>query len=48
MTRTNWKGDLAEYTGKHEVVHGEECYELVLLDGHRKGDKVWTYRAPTA
>ena len=43
---TYWKGDLAKYTGNSQELHGETCYELELLEGHRKGDNVWTYRAP--
>lgn len=37
-----WKGDLAEYTGKSEVIHGGIFHEYLLLEGHRKGDKVWS------
>lgn len=39
-----WKGDLAEYTGKSEVIYGGLFYEYLLLEGHRKGDKIWSPR----
>lgn len=42
--RAYWKGDLAEYTGR---VLGGEWYELVLLEGHRKGDKIVTLYSPS-
>lgn len=41
-----FKGDKMEYTGKTEVLDGDKCYEAILVEGHRKGDKIWTYRAP--
>ncbi len=41
-----WKGDLAAYTGKRETIHGAPMFELILLEGHRKGDLIWTSRAP--
>ena len=37
-----WKGDLAEYTGKSEVLYGGLFHEYLLLEGHRKGDKIWS------
>jgi hypothetical protein len=40
-----WKGDLAEYTGNSEVLHGELFHEYLLLEGHRKGEKIWSPRA---
>jgi len=43
---TYWKGDLAEYTRETMKEHGALWYGLKLLEGHRKGDVVWTYRAP--
>ncbi len=35
---TYFKGDLAEYTGKKETLHGAEWEEVRLLDGHLKGE----------
>lgn len=40
------KGDKAQYTGHSEMIYGELCYEVILLEGHLKGQKKWTYRAP--
>jgi hypothetical protein len=40
-----WKGDLAEYTGKSEILHGGLFHEYLLLEGHRKGEKIWSPRA---
>ena len=34
-----FKGDLAEYTGKVEHLHGGKFYEVVLLEGHLEGKK---------
>jgi uncharacterized protein (DUF427 family) len=42
-----FKGDKMTYTGKSELVHGETCYEAIIIEGHRKGETIWTYRAPT-
>ena len=41
-----FKGDRIEYTGKTESLHGATCYEAISVDGRRKGETVWTYRAP--
>lgn len=41
-----WKGDLAEYTRKSETIHGGIFYEILLLEGHLKGQYKWTCRAP--
>jgi len=43
-----FKGDKASYTGTTQYLHGATCYELLLTEGHRKGDAVWTYVAPKA
>src|SRR5262249_18713624 len=43
---TYWKGDRAEYTGKSDEIAGGTFYELELMEGHRKGEKVWTSHAP--
>lgn len=48
LPTTHFKGDLAAYTGCTEHLYGQTGYELILLEGHRKGDNVWTYRAPKA
>lgn len=44
--KTIWHGDEAEYTGKSQFLHGARCYELLLLEGHRKDELVWTYQPP--
>ena len=41
-----WKGDKAEYTGESEIIAGETMYAAVLLEGHRKGETIWTIRSP--
>lgn len=41
-TTTYWKGDKARYTGQTLERYGAEFYELELLEGHRRGEKVWT------
>ena len=43
---TYFKGDKARYTGKSEVLHGGLFYEVVVLEGHRKGEKKWVHNAP--
>lgn len=35
-------GDLAEYTGVSKVMHGALFFEYRLVEGHRKGECVWT------
>ena len=45
---TYFKGDKARYTGKSEVLHGGRFYEVVLVEGHRKGEKKWVHNAPGA
>lgn len=42
-----WKGDLAEYTGKTEMIHGGLFYEIKLIEGHLKDELKWTQRAPS-
>jgi hypothetical protein len=37
MNTTYFKGDLAEYTGKKEYLHGAYFYEIKILEGHMKG-----------
>ena len=41
-----FKGDKMTYTGKSETLHGKTCYEAVIVEGRRKGETIWTYRAP--
>jgi hypothetical protein len=36
--QTYFKGDLAEYTGKVEQMHGGTFYEVRLLEGHLEGE----------
>lgn len=40
------KGDLAEYTGKSEMVHGMVCHEYRWIEGRNIGKTAWTYRNP--
>ncbi len=46
MKTCYFKGDLAKYTGRSVVLHGGLFYEIELIEGHRKGDRVVTQRAP--
>jgi hypothetical protein len=39
-------GDKAIYTGKSEVLYGDVCHEVEIVEGHRKGEKASTYRLP--
>lgn len=41
-----YKGDLAKYTGKSEILYGGKFFEIVLLEGYLKGIKRWTARCP--
>ena len=41
-----WKGDLVEYTGKTEELHGGFFYEVKILEGHRKGELVYVVDPP--
>ena len=43
---TYFRGDKAQYTGKSEMFHGERIYELTMIEGHRKGDLLWTGYSP--
>ena len=45
---TYLRGDKVAYTGKSEMLYGAQCYEVTILDGHRKGQTGWTYRCPQA
>jgi len=38
MKTTYFKGDLAEYTGKSEMLYGKMFYEVRLLEGHLTGE----------
>ncbi len=44
---THFRGDAVTYTGKSEHLYGALCYETVLVEGHRKGQTVWTHSAPS-
>jgi hypothetical protein len=46
MKTCYFKGDLAKYTGRSVVLHGGLFYEIELIEGHRKGERVVTQRAP--
>ncbi len=37
-TYTYFKGDQAEYTGYSQVLLGTRFYEILLLEGHLKGE----------
>jgi hypothetical protein len=40
-------GELVEYTGKSEPLHGKMAYEIVVVaDSHRVGTRLVTYNAP--
>ena len=39
-------GDLAEYTGKVTVIHGGTFYEVIMLEGHMKGESKVTTTPP--
>ena len=39
-------GDKARYTGKTEIIHGGLFYEIEYMEGHRKGQFIWTARKP--
>jgi len=40
------RGDFARYTGEVQQIAGGTFYEVVLLEGHRKGATALTQRAP--
>ena len=42
---TFFKGDEAEYTGRVFQIHGGTFYEVIMLEGHLKGE---TKVVPTA
>ncbi len=44
--KTTWKGDAAVYTGKTQLLHGGLFYELLMLEGHLKGQIKLTLQAP--
>jgi hypothetical protein len=47
MTNTMYlNGDLAEYNGKSQLLHGAMCYEVVMIEGHLAGQIRHTYNAP--
>jgi hypothetical protein len=46
MTTVYLKGDLAEYTGEVLPLHGGIFYEVVMLEGHLKGEFRVTTVAP--
>ena len=39
-------GDLAEYTGHMQSIHGRIAHEFEYLEGHRKGELGWTFVNP--
>src|SRR3990167_7975553 len=43
---THFKGDEAEYTGAIQTVAGGTFYEIVLLEGHMKGQTKLVTNAP--
>jgi hypothetical protein len=43
---TYFKGDLAQYTGKKEVIYGGVFYEILIFEGHLKGELKLTSKAP--
>lgn len=43
---TYFYGDRARYTGNSQRKHGGLFYEILILEGHLKGELRWTSRAP--
>ena len=43
---TYFHGDEAEYTGKTEFYAGATFYEIVMTEGHRKGETLVTAKPP--
>lgn len=41
-------GDAAEYTGKTDIIYGALFYEIRMVEGHRKGDLLWTTTPPVS
>lgn len=41
-----WKGDLAKYTGQTQQLYGQTWHEAELLEGHRKGELIFTCNPP--
>ena len=41
-----WKGDLAEYTGKSQIICGAVFFEILMLEGNLEGQLKVTTRAP--
>lgn len=39
-------GDLAKYTGTVQKIYGGLFYEVIFLEGTRKGKKEWTQKSP--
>ena len=39
-------GNLAEYTGVLQSLHGRIAYEFIWIEGHREGELGWSYRNP--
>lgn len=46
MNGIYFKGDAAIETGQSEFKHGDYFYEYELIEGHKKGEKVWQNRIP--
>jgi hypothetical protein len=40
------QGDLAEYTGKSQVIYGTVFFEILMLEGHLEGSLKVITRAP--
>lgn len=43
---TYWKGDKGEYTGEVKMMHGGKFFGIKMLEGTKKGQTVWTQKAP--
>ena len=39
-------GDAARYTGVSEMLYGQMCYQIEMIEGHETGKLRWTYREP--
>ena len=46
MKTAYFKGDKAEYTGKSETQFGGIFYEVLMLEGHLKGQSRWIVDPP--
>ncbi len=48
MDKVYWKGKEVEYTGESDFYHGQEFYEIRILEGHEKGQLKHSHIPPAA